>query len=64
MALSLIKVGLPLLLVQILIAYFVATYVLVPMFFDQAQANSYEETTKEDSEEEEEERSFGTSSFC
>ena len=56
---SLIKVGLPLLLVQILIAYFLATYVLVPMFFDQAKANSYEEATKEDSEEEEEERSFG-----
>lgn len=35
---SMLKVGLPVLLAQIIVAYFLASYVIVPMFFDSAEA--------------------------
>ncbi len=56
---SVVKVGIPLLVVQILIAYFLANYVIVPMFFDQAKATSYEEDAGEEDSSEEKDRDFG-----
>ncbi len=54
---SLVKVGIPMLLVQIIIAYLLANYVIVPAFIDQAQATSYQE--EEATPDEDEEKEFG-----
>ncbi len=55
---NLVKVGLPILVVQILIAYLLANYVIVPAFIDQAQATSYQEEEKAEADEDAE-KEFG-----
>ncbi|NOX36590.1 MAG: flagellar basal body-associated FliL family protein [Calditrichaeota bacterium] len=64
---SMIKVGIPVLIIQIIVSYFLANYLIVPMFFDQASAHSSsrsaevsEEAAPADSgEDEEQEREYG-----
>ncbi|RMF59891.1 MAG: hypothetical protein D6748_05305 [Calditrichaeota bacterium] len=61
---SFLKVGLPVLLVQIVVAYFLASYVIVPMFIAKANAEpateeKSDEAVPDDEKEETEDDSFG-----
>ena len=61
---SMVKVGIPVLVVQVVLSYFLANYLIVPMFFDQASAHGSAEAAKGEAEArpdsgEKEEREYG-----
>ncbi len=57
---SFLKFGLPMLIVQIVVAYFLASYVIVPMFIDKAKAETAAKAEKQDDEDSnEKEDDFG-----
>lgn len=56
---SFLKVGLPILIVQVVVAYFLASYVIVPMFINKAKAETAKTEKKKDEASKEDEEDFG-----
>lgn len=60
-----LKIGVPVILVQIIAAYFLASYLIIPMFFDEAKANTddgtpaQEEVAEDSDDSESQDNEFG-----